>query len=54
MQKLQATILLSSPSHIMHLYEKAKELKIDVKKLPMSVAMQKMVNLISTVPDFEL
>lgn len=26
----------------------------DVKKLPMSVAMQKMVNLISTVPDFEL
>lgn len=27
MQKLQATVLLSSPSHIMHLYEKAKELK---------------------------
>ena len=37
MQKLQATVLLSSPSHIMHLYEKAKELKIDVKKLPIRI-----------------
>ena len=37
MQKLKATVLISSPSHVMHLYEKAKELKIDVKKLSIRI-----------------
>ena len=37
MEKLKPTVLLSSPSHVMHLYEKARALKIDVKKLPLRI-----------------
>ena len=37
MQTLRPTVLISSPSFIMHLYEKSQELKIDVKKLPIRI-----------------
>lgn len=37
MQKLKTTVLITSPSQVMHIYEKAKSLKIDVKKLPIRI-----------------
>lgn len=37
LQNLKPTVLITSPSHVMHLYEKAKEQKIDVKKLPIRI-----------------
>lgn len=37
MNNLKPTVLITSPSHVMHLYEKAKEENIDVKKLPIRI-----------------
>ncbi len=37
MQQLKPTVLLTSPSHAMHLSEKSKELKIDIKTLPIRI-----------------
>ena len=42
MQNLQTTVLITSPSHVMHLYEVAKSLKIDVKSF--SIRMIRVVN----------
>ncbi len=37
MKKLGTTVLISSPSHVMRIYEVAKENGIDVKKLPLRI-----------------
>ena len=37
MEKLKPTVLITNPFHVMHLYEKAKELKIDVKKFSIRI-----------------
>ncbi len=37
MQKLHTTVLIASPSYVMHIYEVAKELGIDVKKLDVRI-----------------
>lgn len=37
MQQLKPTVLVTSPSHAMHLYERAKELDIDIKKIPLRI-----------------
>ena len=37
MQKIKPTVLISSPSHVMHLYDKAKELGIDVSKISLRI-----------------
>lgn len=37
MQQLKTTVLITSPTHAMHLYEKAKDLKINVKDLSIRI-----------------
>lgn len=37
MKKLNPTVLITSPSHAMHLYEKARQLEIDIKKIPLRI-----------------
>lgn len=37
MKKLKPTVLITSPSHAMHLYEKAKEIGVDIENIPLRI-----------------